>query len=374
MKKKIIIAIIGLFVVTGIIAGIKGLQIGRMMGMKKQVMAETVTAAMVQQQSWESALTSVGSLVAVQGVMVSAEMAGKVSAILFEPGRAVQAGDLLVQQDIAAETAQLRSAEATMALAKINFERARSLLAQKTYSRSEYDNADAQYKQAVAQADNIKAIIAKKTIRAPFSGVLGIRLINLGQILTAGDAIVSLQALDPVFVNFSLPQQQLTKIKTGLTVRVKTDALPDKFLEGAITAVNPQVEAATRNIMVQGTIQNPELLLRPGMFVTVTLVLPEQLAVLAIPATGVLNAPYSDSVFIVEKAPDNSTAAGGTVVRQQFVRLGVRQGDFVTVNAGLKQGDMIVSTGAFKLRNGQAVAVDNTLAPKFELAPTPQDR
>jgi membrane fusion protein (multidrug efflux system) len=374
MKKKIIIAIIGLFVVTGIIAGIKGLQIGRMMGMKRQVMAETVTAAMVQQQSWESALTSVGSLVAVQGVMVSAEMAGKVSAILFEPGRAVQAGDLLVQQDIAAETAQLRSAEATMALAKINFERARSLLAQKTYSRSEYDNADAQYKQAVAQADNIKAVIAKKTIRAPFSGVLGIRLINLGQILTAGDAIVSLQALDPVFVNFSLPQQQLTKIKTGLTVRVKTDALPDKFLEGAITAVNPQVEAATRNIMVQGTIQNPELLLRPGMFVTVTLVLPEQLVVLAIPATGVLNAPYSDSVFIVEKAPDNSTAAGGTVVRQQFVRLGVRQGDFVTVNAGLKQGDMIVSTGAFKLRNGQAVAVDNTLAPKFELAPTPQDR
>lgn len=374
MKKKIIIAIIGLFVVTGIIAGIKGLQIGRMMGMKKQVMAETVTAAMVQQQSWESALISVGSLVAVQGVMVSAEMAGKVIAILFEPGRAVQAGDLLVQQDIAAETAQLRSAEATMALAKINFERARSLLAQKTYSRSEYDNADAQYKQAVAQADNIKAVIAKKTIRAPFSGVLGIRLINLGQILSAGDAIVSLQALDPVFVNFSLPQQQLTKIKTGLTVRVKTDALPDKFLEGAITAVNPQVEAATRNIMVQGTIQNPELLLRPGMFVTVTLVLPEQRAVLAIPATGVLNAPYSDSVFIVEKAPDNSTAAGGTVVRQQFVRLGVRQGDFVAVNAGLKQGDMIVSTGAFKLRNGQAVAVDNTLAPKFELAPTPLDR
>ncbi len=374
MKKKIIIAVIGIVVLTGSIAGIKGLQIGKMMGMKRPVMVETVTAAVVQKQSWESSLTSVGSLVAVQGVMVSAEMAGKVVQIAFEPGVMVQAGDLLVQQDIAAESAQLRSAEATVALTKLNLERSRKLLAQKTTPQSENDNADAQYKQAVAQADNIRAVIAKKTIRAPFSGVLGIRLINLGQILTAGDAIVSLQALDPVFVNFSLPQQQLTKIKTGLTVRVKTDALPDKFLEGAITAVNPQVEAATRNIMVQGTIQNPELLLRPGMFVTVTLVLPEQLVVLAIPATGVLNAPYSDSVFIVEKAPDNSTAAGGTVVRQQFVRLGVRQGDFVTVNAGLKQGDMIVSTGAFKLRNGQAVAVDNTLAPKFELAPTPQDR
>ena len=176
MKKKIIIAIIGLFVVTGIIAGIKGLQIGKMMGMKRPVMVETVTAAVVQQQSWESSLTSVGSLVAVQGVTVSAEMAGKVVQIAFEPGAMVQAGDLLVQQDIAAESAQLRSAEATMALAKVNFERARRLLAQKTYSRSEYDNADAQYKQAVAQADNIKAVIAKKTIRAPFAGVLGIRL------------------------------------------------------------------------------------------------------------------------------------------------------------------------------------------------------
>ena len=374
MKKKIIIAIIGLFVVTGIIAGIKGLQIGRMMGMKKQVMAETVTAAMVQQQSWESALISVGSLVAVQGVMVSAEMAGKVIAILFEPGRAVQAGDLLVQQDIAAETAQLRSAEATMALAKINFERARSLLAQKTYSRSEYDNADAQYKQAVAQADNIKAVIAKKTIRAPFSGVLGIRLINLGQILTAGDAIVSLQALDPVFVNFSLPQQQLGQIRPGLSIRVKTDALPGQVIDGTITAINPQVEAATRNIRVQATINNTQLLLRPGMFVNVTVVLPELQKVLAIPATAVLNAPYSDSVFIVENAAGDNSSSTAKVARQQFVRLGVRRGDYVAVTAGVKEGDMIVSTGVFKLRNGQAVAVDNTLAPEFTLTPTPKDR
>lgn len=375
MRKKIIIAIIGLVVLTGAIAGIKGLQIGKMMSQKRPVIAETVTAAVVQSQNWESTLSAVGSLVAVQGVTVSAEIAGKVARIAFEPGSCVQAGDLLVQQDVAAETAQLRSAEANLALAKVNFERAAKLLHEKTYSRSEYDNADAQYKQAAAQADNLKAIIAKKTIKAPFAGMLGIRLVNLGQMLSAGDAIVSLQALDPVFVNFSVPQQQLSKIKTGLTVRIITDALPDKVLEGAITALNPQVEAATRNIMVQGTIQNSELLLRPGMFVNATLVLPEQQPVLAIPATGVLNAPYSDSVFIiVEDAPDNSTAAGGKVVRQQFVRLGMRQGDFVAVNAGLKQGDMIVSTGVFKLRNGQAVAVDNTLAPKFELAPTPKDR
>jgi membrane fusion protein, multidrug efflux system len=374
MKKNILIALIGVVAVLVIIGGIKALQIVTMMGQKRPVNAETVTAVTVQPQSWESALSSVGSLVAVQGVTVAAEVAGKVARIAFEPGAMVQAGDLLVQQDVAAETAQLRSAEASLALAKVSLERATKLLKEKTSSRSEFDSADAQFKQAAAQADNLKAVIAKKTIRAPFGGVLGIRLVNLGQMLSAGEAIVSLQTLDPVFVNFSLPQQQLTKIKTGLSVRVKTDAQPDRVFEGAITALNPQVEAATRNIMVQGTIKNAELLLRPGMFVNVNMVLPEQQAVLAIPATGVLNAPYSDSVFIVENAPDNDASAGGKVVRQQFVRLGVRKGDFVAVTSGLKQGDTIVSTGVFKLRNGQAVTVDNTLAPKFELAPTPKDR
>jgi membrane fusion protein, multidrug efflux system len=374
MKKKIIIAIIGLVALTGAIAGIKGLQIMKMIGQKRQVPAETVTAAVARAEAWETVLTSVASLVAVQGVMVSAEMSGKVVAIAFEPGAMVKAGDLLVQQDIAAETAQLRSAEATVALTKINLERSRKLLAQKTTPQSENDNADAQYKQAVAQADNMRALIAKKTIRAPFAGVLGIRLVNLGQILNVGEAIVSLQALDPIFVNFSLPQHQLSRVRPGLAVRVKTDALPGAVIEGTITAINPQVDASTRNIMVQATVANTLKQLRPGMFGTATVVLPEQEKVLAIPATAVLNAPYSDSVFIVEDAPDNSTAAGGKVVRQQFVRLGTRQGDFVAVTAGIKQGDMIVSTGVFKLRNGQAVAVDNTLAPKFELAPTPKDR
>lgn len=374
MKQRILIAIIGLVVLTATLGAIKGIQNSLMMSQKMPVLPETVTAAVVRAETWESVLASVASLAAVQGVMVSAEVSGKVAAIAFEPGTMVQAGDLLVQQDIDAETAQLRSAEASMTLAKVNFERATRLLKEKTYSRSEYDNANAQFKQAVAQVDNIKAIIAKKTIRAPFKGVLGIRLINLGQILSAGDPIISLQSLDPVFANFSLPQQQLTKIKTGLTVRIKTDAFPDRIFEGSITAINPQVETATRNIMAQATIKNSELLLRPGMFATAAVVLPEQEKVLAIPATGVLSAPYSDSVFIVEDAPDNSTAAGGKAVRQQFVRLGVRQGDFVAVTAGLKEGDMVVSTGVFKLRNGQAVAVDNTLAPEFKLAPTPNDR
>jgi len=373
MKKKIIIAIIGLVVLTGVLGGIKGLQISRMIAQKKQPLPETVTTAVAHTENWESVLTSVASLVAVQGVMVSAEMTGKVVQIAFEPGTMVQAGNLLVQQDIAAETAQLRSAEATVALTKITLERARKLLAQKTSSQSEYDNADAQHKQAVAQADNMRALIAKKTIRAPFDGVLGIRLVNLGQILSAGEAIVSLQALDPIFVNFSLPQQQLARISTGLTVRVKTDALPDQVIEGTITAINPQVETATRNIMVQATVKNTRHRLRPGMFVSVTVVLPEQNTVLAIPATAVLNAPYSDSVFIVEDDRNDKNSPPARVVRQQFVRLGVRRGDFAAVIAGLKEGETVVSTGVFKLRNGQAVAVDNTLAPEFKIAPTPKD-
>jgi len=373
MKKKILIALIGLVVLIVIIGGIKGLQIGWMISQKRQPLAETVTTFAARTENWESVLSSVASLVAVQGVTVSAELAGKVAHIAFEPGATVQAGDLLVQQDISAETAQLRSAEATVALTKITFERARKLLSQKTSSQADYDNADAQYKQAVAQADNIRALIAKKTIRAPFAGVLGIRLVNLGQILSAGEAIVSLQELDPIFVNFSLPQQQLARIKTGFTVRVKTDALPDQTIEGTITAINPEVEKATRNIVVQATVKNTRHRLRPGMFGNATVVLPEQNTVLAIPVTAVLNAPYSDSVFIVEDNKNDKNNPPARVVRQQFVRLGERRGDFVAVTSGLKEGELVVSTGVFKLRNGQAVIVDNTLAPAFKIAPTPKD-
>jgi membrane fusion protein (multidrug efflux system) len=373
MKKKILFAVIVVVVLAVTLGGIKGLQINQMIAQQRKPMAEAVTTAVAHTEAWESLLTSVASLVAVQGVMVSAEVAGKVVQITFEPGTMVKVGDLLVQQDTDAEKAQLRAAEATVALTKLSLERARKLLSQKTSSQAEFDNADAQYKQAVAQADNIRAIIAKKTIRAPFSGVLGIRLVNLGQILSAGDAIVSLQSLDPIFVNFSLPQQQLSRIRTGLTVRVESDALPGQSVEGTITAINPEVETATRNIKIQATLKNTQHLLRPGMFATATVVLPEQDAVLAIPVTAVLNAPYSDSVFIVEDDKNDKNSPQAKVVRQQFVRLGVRRGDFVAVTSGLKQGEVVVSTGVFKLRNGQSVAVDNTLAPEFKIDPTPKD-
>jgi len=375
MKRRFILALALVALLVVILGGIKGLQIDRMIAHGKQAVPppEAVTTAVAALQTWESVLTAVGSLTAVQGVTVTAELTGKVVQIDFKPGSLVKAGELLVKQDTSSEEAQLRSAEATVALARLNLERLSKLLAERTISQSQFDNAEAGYKQAVAQADNIRAVIAKKTIRAPFAGRLGIRLVNLGQVINEGEAIVSLQSLDPIFVNFALPQQELQRIRPGLAVRVTTDALAGEVVQGKITAINPQVDAATRNIRVQATVANADERLRPGMYVNVAVVLPGRAKVLAIPATAVLYAPYSDSVFIVEEPPGSPPGQPVKVVRQQFAQLGEKNGDFIAVQTGLKEGDTIVSTGVFKLRNGQAVTVDNTLSPDFQLTPRPSE-
>jgi membrane fusion protein (multidrug efflux system) len=375
MKKRFILALAIVAVLVAVLGGIKGLQIDRMIAHGKQFVPppETVTTAVARLQTWETVLPAVGSLAAVQGVTVTAELTGKVVQIDFKPGSLAKAGELLLKQDTSSEEAQLRAAEATVELAKINLERLRKLLSERTISQSQFDNADASYKQAVAQADNIRAVIAKKTIRAPFAGRLGIRLVNLGQVINEGQPIVSLQSLDPIFVDFSLPQQQLPLMQLGLRVRVTTDALPGQVVEGKITAINPQVDAATRNIRVQATVANPQEHLRPGMFVNVGVVRPARQSVLAIPATAVLYAPYSDSVFVVEESSAEKTGPPAKAVRQQFAQLGEKRGDFISVVSGLQEGDTVVSTGVFKLRNGQTVVVDNTLAPEFKLNPTPEE-
>jgi membrane fusion protein, multidrug efflux system len=375
MTKRMIIIIIGLILVVGGLGGIKGLQINRMIAQARQFAPppETVTTAVARTESWESLLTAVGSLEAVRGVMVTAELTGKVVDIAFEPGTMVRAGDLLAKQDTSTEEAQLRAAEATAALAKSNYDRMKELLGRKIISQSEYDNTEAQYKQAMAQCDNIRTVIAKKNVRAPFAGRLGIRLINLGQVLNEGQAIVSLQALDPIFVNFLLPQQELAKLQPGLTVRVTTDALPGQTIEGKITALNPQVDASTRNIRIQATVANGQERLRPGMYVNVAVVLPARDKVLAIPATAVLYAPYSDSVFVVEEKRSEKGGQPITAVRQQFAQLGEKRGDFVSVVSGLKEGETVVSSGVFKLRNGQDVVVDDRLSPVFNLTPKPEN-
>jgi len=375
MKKRIVLAILGILIVAGVLAGIKALQIGKMIDQGKAFVPppETVTVYQVQPQAWVGELAAVGSLTAVQGVTVSAEQPGKIVAIAFQAGSRVRTGDLLLRQDTSTEEARLPGAEADVVLAKANLDRARFLLAEDAGSQLDYDTALASHSQAVAEVEQLKAAIAKKTVRAPFTGKLGIRLVNLGQMLKEGEAIVSLQTLDPIFADFALPQQALAQLKTGIAVRVTTDAYPGEVFGGTITAINAEVDAATRNIRLQATVANSGEKLLPGMFARVAVVLPGTAEVLAIPATAVLYAPYGDSVYVIEEHKDEQTGQAGKVLRQQFIRLGEKRGDFVAAISGLKGGETLVSTGVFKLRNGQAVVIDNKLAPAFSLEPKPEN-
>ena len=374
MKKRVLLTILGLAVLVAALGAVKALQIGAMIDQGKKFVPppETVSTAVVKSDSWETALTAVGTLTAVQGVTVAAELPGKVVKIAFEPGAPVRKGDILVRQDTSSEEAQLPGAVAQSVLARTNLKRAEQLLAEGVISRADLDASVANAEQMRAQVDNIRATIAKKTIRAPFSGRLGIRQVNLGQILREGDPIVTLQALDPIYIDFTLPQQQLTRVRAGLPVRISGDALPGETLTGRITAISPQVDADTRNIKVQATVSNRAEKLRPGMFVDVAVGLPQRQQVLAIPVTAVLYAPYSDSVFVVEEKKD-AKGKTGLALRQQFVRLGAKRGDFVAVDSGLKEGETVASTGVFKLRNGQAVVVDNRIAPAFSQTPRPEN-
>ncbi len=372
MKKRILFIIIGLVILIAVLGGIKALQIGAMIEQGKKFVPppETVTSAAVKADSWESQLTAVGTLTAVQGVTIAAELAGKVVKIAFEAGNAAEKGDILLYQDTSSEEAQLPGAVAQVDLTRANLERADKLLAKGIIAQADRDNAVANAEQARAQADNIRAAIGKKRIRAPFSGHLGIRQVNLGQMLKEGDPIVTLQSLDPIYVDFTLPQQQFPQVRPGLPVRVTGDALPGVTIEGRITAINPQVDTETRNVKVQATVKNREGKLRPGMYVNVAVGLPVSEKVLTIPATAVLYAPYGDSVFVIEDSRDGKS---GKTLRQQLIRLGEKRGDFVAINSGLKEGETIVSTGVFKLRNGQAVVIDNKLAPDFRKTPTPEN-
>ncbi len=372
MLRRILFAILGLLLVIGLLAGIKYLQIRKMVEQGKQAMVPpaVVTTVVAQPQAWETTLTATGSLRAVRGVTVAAEIPGKVVEITFTSGATVREGQLLVRLDTAAEEARLKSAAAAVELARINLQRARDLLQRNSMARAGFDSAESAYRQALAEAEVIQATIDKKQIRAPFSGRLGIRLVDPGQVLGEGDPIVTLQDVDSLLVDFRLPQQNLDRLQRGLVVRLHADTLDDKAVAGRITAINPEVDPASRNIRVRAAVANPDNRLLPGMFVRVEVVLPGRNRVLAIPATAVQYAPFGDSVFIVERKGD-TPGTTQLVVRQQFVRLGRARGDFIAVRSGLKEGERVVSTGVFKLRNGQSVVVDNTLSPTFELAPHP---
>jgi membrane fusion protein (multidrug efflux system) len=316
-------------------------------------------------------LPAVGSVSAVQGIELRAELAGTVREIAFTSGGTAAKGQVLVRFDTSIEEAQLRALKAQAELARLNLVRARDLHTQGVISQAEFDANDAAANQSVAQADATQAIIDKKTIRAPFSGRLGIRSVNLGQFVHDGDAIVSLHSLDPVYVDFTVPEQQLDQVNRAMAVRVTTDATPGRKFEGKVTALNPEVDASTRNVKVQATVANPTGDLRPGMFAHVSLVLPDNQPFLVIPSTAVLHAPYGDSVFVVTDVKDEKSGKTVKQVQMTTVRLGETRGDFVAVTTGLKAGQTVATSGVFKLRNGSTVAVDNSLAPDAQSAPRP---
>jgi membrane fusion protein (multidrug efflux system) len=375
MNRKILTAfVIVLAIVLGL-SGVKAWQIHTMLtaASASAPPPETISSAVAHEEQWPDTLTAIGSVNAAQGVTLAPEIVGTVSEIAFESGAVVAKGDLLVRLDTSLEEAQLRAVEAQAELARLNAERMRQLRANNTVSQSELDAAEATLKQGQGNADAIRATIEKKTIRAPFAGRLGIRLVNLGELLEAGKAIVSLQALEPVYADFSLPQQDLARLKTGLGVRISSDTYPDQRFEGTLTAINPDLDEVTRSVRLQATFANTEQLLRPGMFVRVEVDFPEKQTVLAIPAMAILSAPYGDSVYVIETQPAKGGEKQQQTVRQQFVRTGRSRGDFISVTSGLKAGDRVVSAGLFKLRNGMSVQENNEVAPKAVEKPRPSD-
>lgn len=333
---------------------------------------EAVTTVAAKETTWPTTMSVVGSMEAVHGVTISADLPGTVSAIHFDSGRTVQKGDILAELDTRQERAQLAANEAQRDLAKVNHARYLQLMNEGVISKQDYDKAMADDRQTEANVNEIRAMIDRKTIRAPFSGVLGIRQANLGQYLAAGQAIVPLQSLDPIYVDFSVPQQVLSQVRVGQTVRFTTDSLPGKTFTGRVNAINSVVDAATRNIVVQATVSNPGAKLHPGMFTQVEVSVGGNASVIPIPASAINYAPFGDSVYIVEqvKGPDGKSYQG---VRQQFVKVQGSRGDQVGIVAGIKPGEQIVTSGVFKLRNGAAVAVNNTVQPGDNPAPKPED-
>jgi len=333
---------------------------------------EAVTSIVAQEDQWPATMNVIGTMEAVQGVTVSADLPGSVERINFESGQSVRAGDVLVELDTRQERAQLAALEAQRDLASVNFTRMQQLVNEGVISRVEYDQASAQQRSTEANVAEIRATIARKTIRAPFSGVLGIRQVNLGQYLSAGSPVVPLQALNPIYVNFGVPQQAGGQVRVGSNLRITAEELAGQVFTGRVTALNSVVDEGTRNVQVQATLSNPAGKLKPGMFVQVDVGLGANRQVITLPASAISYAPYGDSVFVITDLKDQKgqTYRG---VRQQFVKVEGSRGDQVAVVSGVKPGDEVVSSGVFKLRNGAAVQVNNKVKPDNNPAPKPED-
>ena len=373
MKKRMVLMLAAIAVFIAGIGAVKYKQIKKGMAEQAafQMPPETVTTVVAKNEQWPATLNAIGTVTAVHGVTVAADLPGIVSKISFESGKFVRAGEVLVQLDTKQEEAQLAAAKAQWELSRLNLDRMRELSQQGVAPKADFDRLDAEFKQAEARAGEIHATIARKTIRAPFSGTLGIRQVDLGQYLEGGGAIVPLQSLDPIYVDFSVPQQQMARLRPGNEIKVRAQDGPE--LTGKLTATDSIIDEATRNVRVQATFANPAGKLRPGMFVDTTIALGTAGAVVALPASAINHAPYGDSVFIVEsmKSPQGGQPYRG--VRQQFIKVGEGRGDQVAIVSGVKAGDEVVTSGVFKLRNGAAVQVNNKIQPGNNPAPKPED-
>jgi membrane fusion protein (multidrug efflux system) len=350
----------------------KQIQVAIAEGAAFQPPPEAVTTVVAKEERWPATLSVIGTVAAVQGVTVSADLSGIVERISFESGRAVHSGDVLLQLDTRQERAQLTAVEAQRDLARVDFGRMQDLLQERVVSRAEYDRAVADQRQSEARVEEILATIERKTIRAPFAGILGIRQVDRGQYLSAGDAVVSLQSLDPIYVNFGVPQQSIAQVGTGRRVNITGGDLAGAQFIGRVTALDSIVDETTRNVQVQATLANPEGKLRPGMFVQTEVVVGASRRVIALPTSAINYAPYGDSVFIVADLKGNN----GQIyrgVRQQFVKTEGARGDQVAVISGIKPGEEVVTSGVFKLRNGAAILVNNKVQPSNNPKPTPEN-
>lgn len=368
-KRTTLTAVIAL-AILGAIFGSKYVQNRKAMtamAARKPAPAAVATAPAVQEK-WQGRLHAVGTIESFRGVTIRSEIEGRIVRVAFDSGAEVKEGDVLVELDTATETAQLRSSEATARLAELNLQRARELRLTNANTQADLDAAEATAAQAAATVDTIQATLAKKRIVAPFAGRLGLRLVNVGQFLNKADAIVTLESTDPIYADFSLPQQDVTHLRPGLPVRVQLDAFPDRDFAGTVEAVDPRVNGTTRNLRVRAILPNADGALRPGMFARVEVLLPEASEVVVLPATSIVYSPYGDSVYVVEKDEQ-----GAAVARQRWVKVGPKRGDQVALLSGVTAGEEVVTAGQGKLRPGTPVTVNNTVVPSNSPAPKPAE-
>ena len=382
---RILVVIVGLLLVVGTLGFIKFSQISMLMNMGKEYAKagpppESISTSLAKTDTWQSQMTAVGTIAPVEGVALSNDSPGVVSKIHFESGQLVKQGQVLVELDTSVERAQLASAIVHHDLAVVTVNRSRALVKEQVSSQAQLDTDESTVKSSATDAQTIQAQIDRKIVRAPFSGRLGIRAVNVGQYLNPGTQLTVLQAVGAMFVDFSLPQQQLTTLTVGMPVKVKIEASDAPAVDGAIAAVDPTIDSTTRMIKLRASVPLAGEALRPGMFANVAVILPGTGTVVTVPLTAIVHASFGDSVFVVEdKKPDSpgaKTTPDGKIIknaRQQFVRLGEARGDFVSVLDGVKPGDELVSAGAFKLRNNSPILVNNSLQTSPELNPHPEN-